>query len=104
MPEHQKINYVEFPAKDLGATKMFFQTAFDWSFIDYGSEYAAFSDQGLDGGFYKSELSSSTTQGSALVVFYSERLEETQSAVENAGGPGSKGHLPFSRWPPVSLH
>lgn len=86
MRAHEKINYVEFPAKDLAATKAFFEKAFGWSFVDYGETYTAFSDQGLDGGFYESNLASSTEKGSALVVFYSERLEETQARVENAGG------------------
>jgi predicted enzyme related to lactoylglutathione lyase len=42
MPEHEKINYVEFPARDLRATKSFFQTVFGWSFVDYGPAYTAF--------------------------------------------------------------
>lgn len=86
MHKHEKINYVEFPAKDLGATKLFFRTAFGWSFVDYGPEYAAFSDQGLDGGFFRSDLAASASKGSALVVFYSDHLEETQSKIERAGG------------------
>ena len=47
MNQHEKINYVEFPAKDLGATKTFFQSVFGWSFVDYGPEYTAFENQGL---------------------------------------------------------
>ena len=39
MKEHEKINYVEFPAKDIEATKKFFKTAFNWSFADYGPDY-----------------------------------------------------------------
>lgn len=38
MHAHEKINYVEFPAKDLQATKFFFESAFDWIFVDYGPE------------------------------------------------------------------
>jgi predicted enzyme related to lactoylglutathione lyase len=86
MQQHEKINYVEFPARDLAATKAFFQAAFGWSFVDYGPEYTAFSGQGLDGGFRKSDLAASTEQGSALIIFYSERLEATQAKVESAGG------------------
>lgn len=86
MPDHEKINYVEYPARQLDATKAFFETAFGWRFVDYGPDYTAFSDQGLDGGFYRSELAASVSQGSALVVFYSARLEETQAKVEAAGG------------------
>jgi len=83
---HEKINYVEFPAKDLAATKEFFQSAFGWSFVDYGPEYTAFSDQGLDGGFFQSELASSSQKGAALVIFYSNQLEATLAKVEKAGG------------------
>jgi uncharacterized protein len=83
---HEKMNYVEFPAKDLAATKAFFESVFDWSFTDYGPEYTAFEDQGLDGGFFKSDLASSTEKGAALIVFYSNQLESTLAKVEKAGG------------------
>ena len=86
MNEHEKINYVEFPAKDIEATKAFFITVFGWSFVDYGSEYTAFSDEGLDGGFFKSDLTVSAETGSALIVFYSNALEQTQVKIESAGG------------------
>nr|WP_298169745.1 VOC family protein [uncultured Pseudomonas sp.] len=86
MHAHEKINYVEFPAKDLQATKAFFTSAFGWTFVDYGPEYCAFSGQGLDGGFYQAGLAASVANGSALIVFYSERLEETLGKVESAGG------------------
>ncbi len=86
MNNHEKINYVEFPANDLEATKLFFTAAFGWSFVDYGPEYIAFSDQGIDGGFFKSDLFSSSEDGSALIVFYSKELEKTQSKIEVAGG------------------
>lgn len=86
MNEHEKINYVEFPATNIEATKAFFKSAFNWSFTDYGAEYAAFSNEGLDGGFYKSERSASTNNGSALIVFYSKDLENTKSKIEKAGG------------------
>jgi len=53
MNEHEKINYVEFPAKNIEATKTFFTKAFGWSFVDYGPDYAAFSGEGIDGGFFQ---------------------------------------------------
>ena len=83
---HEKINYVELPAKDLAATKAFFESVFGWSFVDYGPEYTAFENQGLDGGFFKSDLVSSTEKGAALIVFYSNQLEATLAKVEKAGG------------------
>ena len=86
MNEHEKINYVEFPARNIEATKAFFTAAFGWSFVDYGPGYIAFADEGLDGGFFQSDLSASTEKGSALIVFYSDDLEQTQAKIENAGG------------------
>jgi len=86
MNEHEKINYVEFPSKDLDVTKRFFQEVFGWTFVDYGPEYAAIADAGLDGGFFKSDQVVSTANGSALVVIYSKDLEYTQSKVTAAGG------------------
>ena len=83
---HEKINYVELPAKDLAATKAFFESVFGWSFVDYGPEYTAFENQGLDGGFFQSDLASSTEKGAALIVFYSNQLEATLAKVEKAGG------------------
>jgi len=86
MNEHEKINYVEFPAGDIEATKEFFRRVFGWQFQDFGSDYAAFSNQGLDGAFYKSDLSSTVEQGGALIVFYSRNIEVTLSKVEQANG------------------
>ena len=86
MKIHEKINYVEFSANDTNATKMFFTTAFGWTFTDYGPNYTAFENERLDGGFYISEQTSTTKNGSALVVFYSNTLKETQAKIEKAGG------------------
>ncbi len=86
MPQHEKIDYVEFPARDIAATKDFFESAFNWTFVDYGPDYTAFDNQGLDGGFFKSDMAASTQAGSALIVFYSGELEKTQQKVEDAGG------------------
>jgi len=86
MLEHGKTNYVEFPAKDLPATKAFFQNVFGWEFEDYGPDYTAFSNQGLNGGFYQSSASSRRDNGAALFVLYSKNLEATQQQIEQAGG------------------
>ena len=83
---HEKINYLEFPAKDIEATKKFFTTVFDWSFVDYSDTYTAFSNAGIDGGFFQSDLSVATDNGSALIVFYSKDLAQTQANIEAARG------------------
>lgn len=92
---NDKINYVEFPARNIEATKTFFTSVFGWTFEDFGPEYTAFSDQGIDGGFYKSELSSSTESGSALIVLYSDSLKPLQARIEEAGGTIVRPIFPF---------
>lgn len=86
MPAPGKIDYVEFPSRDLGATRRFFAQAFGWTFQDYGPDYIAFAGQGLDGGFFRSDLAARTAAGSALVILYSDDLEATQARVQAAGG------------------
>jgi uncharacterized protein len=83
---HEKINYVEYPARDIEATKQFFSAAFGWSFVDYGPDYTSFSNQGLDGGFFRSEQTSTTENGGALIVLLSQDLEASEAKVREAGG------------------
>ncbi len=83
---HEKINYIELPAKDIEQTKVFFSMVFDWSFTDYGPEYSAFSNAGINGGFFSADLSSTTANGAVLLVFYSDDLVATQTKIEAAGG------------------
>ena len=83
---HEKINYLEFPAKDLSVAKSFFAAVFGWEFIDFGDTYVAFANAGIDGGFYQSDKVVSIENGSALAVFYSSDLENTQAKIEAAGG------------------
>lgn len=86
MKAHHKIDYVEFPSADLEKTKAFFSKAFGWQFEDFGPEYTSFGDEGLYGGFYKADSASKPANGAALIVLFSEDLEASQRAVENAGG------------------
>lgn len=92
---HEKLNYVEYPAKSIAATKHFFETAFSWQFTDYGPDYAAFSNEGLDGGFFSSNHASTTENGGALLAFYSSDLEATLGKVKQAGGAISKDIFDF---------
>ncbi|MDH5927245.1 glyoxalase [Vibrio lentus] len=84
--EHGSINYIEFAARDITATKTFFSQVFDWVFEDYGPEYSAFEAKGLMGGFYSADLASNAESGAALMVFYSQDLEQTERDVIDAGG------------------
>ncbi|KZN47041.1 VOC family protein [Pseudoalteromonas luteoviolacea] len=86
MNQHEKLNYVEFAAKNLNATKAFFSAVFAWEFVDYGPEYTTFSNQGLDGGFYKADMYSQSSGGGALLVFYSNNIQTTLDKVVQHGG------------------
>ena len=82
MREDGKLDYLELPAADLGATKVFYADAFGWTFQDYGPTYAAF-DQGLDGGFDADPAERTRTP---LPVLYAHDLEAMLAKVQAAGG------------------
>lgn len=95
MKETGKINYIEIPSRNLEATKSFFTSAFGWSFVDYGPDYVAIENAGIDGGFYKSDKVSSPEGGSVLVVLYSSDLEATVNKVLSSGGKVVKDIFDF---------
>jgi predicted enzyme related to lactoylglutathione lyase len=82
MREDGKIDYVEFPAGDLPATKAFYAASFGWSFTDYGPEYAAMAE-GLDGGFY---ADAAEQVKKPLVILFAHDLEAMEAKVRAAGG------------------
>ena len=82
MREDGKLDYLELPASDLGATKAFYADAFGWTLQDYGQTYAAF-DQGLDGGFDADPAERTRTP---LPVLYAHDLEAMLAKVQAAGG------------------
>lgn len=86
MNQHEKLNYVEFPSKDLIATKHFFSEVFGWVFTDCGPEYCAFANQGIDGGFFYSQNCNQTKTGGALLVFYSNDIKSSFNKIVKHGG------------------
>ena len=95
MNQHEQLNYVEFPACNLHATKRFFTAVFKWSFTDYGDEYSAFTGAGLAGGFFASKLASETVNGAALLVFYSADIHKTLAKIEQHNGVVTKPIFEF---------
>lgn len=81
--KNNHINYVEFQAKNLEKIKAFYTTAFNWTFIDYGPTYIAFSNSGLEGGFEKTD---DTIINGVLVVLYHKDLDLAKKNVIEAGG------------------
>lgn len=86
MTKQDKINYIEIPARNIKATKSFFSKCFGWEFTDYGPDYTAITNGGIDGGFFQSDRVSLTENGSVLVILYSEDLETCLNRVTNCGG------------------
>jgi predicted enzyme related to lactoylglutathione lyase len=80
--QNGRIDYIEFGATDIDATKRFYQTLFGWTFTDYGPDYTSFHDGRLSGGFSRGDA----VGASPLVVIYAASLEATYDAVVAQGG------------------
>lgn len=92
---HHAIDYIELPVTDLERAKGFYSAAFDWSFNDYGPEYAGIRNttgSGEYGGFRRVD---EVLSGGPLVVLYSIDLERSLEAVRNAGGEVTKEIFAF---------
>ncbi len=92
---HHNINYIEIPSKDITSTKAFFSAVFNWTFIDFGADYASFSGRGIDGGFFTSDNKVSTANGSPLIVIYSNSLEKTEQKIRDNKGEIVKAIFSF---------
>lgn len=90
--QNNHINYVEFQSPDLEATKIFYQETFGWKFTDYGPDYTAFTESGLEGGFFRSYAE---INNGALVILYHENLENIKAKIKKAGGKISKDTFSF---------
>jgi len=89
---NNRIDYIEFPATDIAATKKFYTAAFGWKFTDYGPDYASFEDGRMSGGFAKVQTIS---RNGTIVVLYASDLEKTQATVVKNGGKITKPPFEF---------
>lgn len=83
MREDNKLDYLEMPAAVFGPTRSFYEQAFGWRFVDYGPDYAAFENAGLDGGLY---ANAEDAVLKPLPILYAADLEAAQARVESSGG------------------
>ena len=88
--EHNfQMDYIEFPATDIEATKRFYHQVFGWEFKDWGPGYTSFHDGRLAGGFNSESQpagADSTKTRGVLVVLYAASLDDTYRNVKAAGG------------------
>lgn len=83
MTTHLKIDYVEFATEDMPATQTFLARAFGWTFVDYGPDYQAFANAGLDGGIQNDPAHAGAAP---LVILKADDLEGAEKSVMDAGG------------------
>lgn len=81
---HHGIDYIEFTVTDMAAAKRFYAAAFNWTFNDYGPEYAGIQGQGREVGGFR--LDAKASAGGPLVVLFSSDLDMTLGQVREAGG------------------
>jgi predicted enzyme related to lactoylglutathione lyase len=89
---NNKVDYVEFPANDIQATKTFYTKVFEWKFEDYGMDYTSFHDGRLSGGFAKGLP---VVKGGPLLVIYADDLALAYAKVIAAGGKITKSTFEF---------
>lgn len=85
-PRHNTIDYVELGAKNAGdhaRTKAFFETAFGWTYQDYGPDYCDTRSSGVTSGI---NGDGDHRPQAPLPVIYVEDLEAAQVKVTDAGG------------------
>ena len=87
-----RINFVELPARDLGAARAFYASVFGWSLTDFGPSYACTLtgevDIGLQGDVAEATLA-------PLPVVLVDDLESAVSAVVATGGSVTKPTFAF---------
>jgi predicted enzyme related to lactoylglutathione lyase len=86
MPEHNRIDLIEFPAADaaeLRTTQAFYESAFGWAFTDYGA-YVDTVDSGLTAGI--NGIGDEHQQRMPLAVVYVDDLEAARDRVQGSGG------------------
>jgi uncharacterized protein len=90
---HHAIDYIEITVTDIEAAKAFYASAFGWSLVDYGPEYAGIQGDGKEMGGLRQDTE--VRAGGPLVILYSENLEGTVDAVTAAGGTIVNPIYPF---------
>lgn len=90
--ENNHINYIELKAKDLNVIKTFYTKVFHWTFTDFGPNYTAFSNSGLEGGF---EQSDDIVVNGTLVVLYHDKLDIIKRKIIDAQGQISQDIFSF---------
>ncbi len=78
-----RLNYVELPVREIGATRSFYESVFGWSMTEFAPTYAATITGDTDIGL---QADAAEAPEAPLPVIEVEDLEAALHAVEQAGG------------------
>lgn len=90
--KNNHIQYIEIQSVDIKKTKKFYSSVFGWKFTDYGENYTAFTNSGVEGGFEKVKK---VKRGGQLVVIYHKQLSLAKENVKKGGGIITKDIFSF---------
>lgn len=87
-----RINFIELPARDLGAARTFYSAVFGWDLTDFGPSYSCTITGNVDLGL---QGDMSETPKVPLPVVLVDDIDAAQTAVTEAGGTISKPVFAF---------
>nr|WP_314567344.1 VOC family protein [uncultured Pseudomonas sp.] len=90
--QDRQIDNIEFNVGDIARSKVFYASAFGWTFVDYGPTYTEFSDGRLTGGFTTGEP---VRPGGPLIILYTDDLVATQQRLKALGAVITRATFSF---------
>jgi uncharacterized protein len=87
-----RINFIELPARDLGAARTFYSTVFGWELTDFSPSYSCTMTGNVDLGL-QGDMNEAPRM--PLPVVLVDDIEAAQTAVAEAGGTISKPVFAF---------
>jgi predicted enzyme related to lactoylglutathione lyase len=85
------LDYVEFPSADHAASRAFFRDVLGWPLTDYGPDYTALNEAGIDGGID----GGTERSGATMAVVRTDDLDAAEQAVIAGGGIITRGQYDF---------
>ena len=87
-----RINFIELPARDLGAARRFYSTVFGWDLTDFGPSYSCTTTGNVDLGL-QGDMDEAPSAPLPVVVV--DDIDAARTAVAEAGGTISKPVFAF---------
>jgi len=78
-----KLAYIELPTTNTDKMRAFYGSLFGWSFQDWGPDYTAFSESGVDGGFNAGDEHRTKAP---LLIIETDDIQAMEERVQQTGG------------------